>query len=247
MGFSLIQQQALGLDMSALCEWQQEDKTFLLHAHIAEPLALLQDEALKAGFDLRIVSAHRDFSRQLAIWNAKAGGSRLLLDAQGQPLVFESLTNEQKLFAIMRWSALPGLSRHHWGTDFDIYDANRMALEDVQLLPQEVEGDGPCAGMHRWLSERIATNSSCHFYRPYQFDNGGIAPEMWHLSYLPVAMEYARQLNSGMLLPLWEEKQLLLLNELKANLTAIWPNYVQLDTQGQPDWVLKMLSRQVFD
>ena len=24
--------------------------------------------------------------------------------------------------AILLWSALPGASRHHWGTDFDVFD-----------------------------------------------------------------------------------------------------------------------------
>ena len=143
MSMSPLQLQAIGMDESALCEWRQGDRVFLVHREVVEPLACLQADAREAGFDLQLVSAYRSFERQLAIWNAKAEGRRELLDAQGQPLPFESLTPEQRLFAIMRWSAVPGLSRHHWGTDIDIFDASRMAIGDVQLIPQEVEGNGP--------------------------------------------------------------------------------------------------------
>jgi LAS superfamily LD-carboxypeptidase LdcB len=242
MDYSLIQKQALGLDASALCEWRQGDKCFLIHKEIVDPLTRLQEDARQAGFNLQIVSAYRDFSRQLAIWNAKATGKRPLLDSEGNILAFDVLSNEEKLFAILRWSAIPGLSRHHWGTDFDIYDANQMHLEDVQLVPQEVEGSGPCAAMHDWLTGQIAHNQSYQFYRPYQFDSGGIAPEKWHLSYLPLAKSYAEQLKPGLLSNLWQEKQLLLLGELIANLTAIWPKYIELDASKQPEWVIKKLS-----
>lgn len=242
MDFSQQQKQALGLDQAGLCEWKQGEKSFLIHQAIVEPLTRLQQDAQKAGFNLQIVSAYRDFPRQLAIWNAKAMGKRPLLDSDGKILPFAELSNEQKLFAILRWSAIPGLSRHHWGTDFDIYDANKMDLEDVQLVPQEVEGTGPCAAMHDWLTGQIAHNQSHQFYRPYQFDNGGIAPEKWHLSYLPLAKSYAEQLKPGLMINLWEQNQLLLLEELVANLTSIWPKYIELDASQQPDWVIKMLS-----
>ncbi len=242
MDFSLIQKQALGLDTSDLCEWRQAEKCFLVHKEIVNPLTRLQEDAQKAGFNLQIVSAYRDFSRQLAIWNAKATGKRPLLDSDGNILSFDALSNEQKLYTILRWSAIPGLSRHHWGTDFDIYDANQMDLEDVQLVPKEVEDAGPCAAMHDWLTERIAHNQSYQFYRPYQFDGGGIAPERWHFSYLPLAKNYSTQLKPALMISLWQENQLLLVDELIANLTSIWANYIDLDISKQPEWVIKILS-----
>lgn len=241
---TLLQLQAMGRDVSALCEWRQGDRVFLLHKEAVEPLQRLQADARAAGFDLQLASAHRDFERQLVIWNAKAEGRRQLLDSDGQPLDFASLSAEQKLFAIMRWSAVPGLSRHHWGTDIDIFDASQIALDDVQLVPAEVEGDGPCSAMHRWLTGQIASNCSHGFYRPYQFDNGGIAPELWHISYFPLANTYARQLRPGLLEPVWQESHMALHQELVANLTSIWPTYVQLDANRQPEWVKNGLGWQ---
>ena len=47
----------------------------------------------------------------------------------------------------MRWSAIPGSSRHHWGTDLDVYDAAAVTPDyQVQLTPQEWKAlcDLPC-------------------------------------------------------------------------------------------------------
>ena len=145
MSFNRIQKQTVGLDFSDLCEFLQGNRTFMVHKGILESLSKLQQDAHQAGFDLAIASAHRDFSRQLTIWNNKASGKRDLLDSQGNVLPFNQLSETEKLYAILRWSAIPGASRHHWGTDIDIFDARQMSYEDVQLIPQEVENSGPCA------------------------------------------------------------------------------------------------------
>jgi len=49
--------------------------------------------------------------------------------------------------AILHWSALPGASRHHWGTEIDVID--RAALADgrkAQLIPAEYGADGSLPG-----------------------------------------------------------------------------------------------------
>ena len=87
-----------------------------------------------AGFNLQVASSWRSFERQLAIWNGKWRGAPLL-DADNQPLDALQLGDMERLHAIPRWSALPGTSRHHWGTDLDIYDPDclpagtKLALE----------------------------------------------------------------------------------------------------------------------
>ncbi len=87
-----------------------------VHPAIVAPFEALRSDAARAGFELKIVSGFRGFDRQLAIWNAKASGRRPLLDSDGQALCFNELSCEQLLDAILRWSALPGASRHHWGS-----------------------------------------------------------------------------------------------------------------------------------
>ncbi|SPY94009.1 D-alanyl-D-alanine carboxypeptidase [Proteus mirabilis] len=61
----------------------------------------------------------RSFERQLAIWNGKFEGTRPVLDAESQPIDIQTLSEGQRCEAILKWSALPGASRHHWGTEID--------------------------------------------------------------------------------------------------------------------------------
>jgi LAS superfamily LD-carboxypeptidase LdcB len=162
----------------------------LVHKELAPAFNKLQLAAKDEGFDLQIISSFRAYEQQLHIWNNKAQGKRTLLDDKGEPLDFNKLNKEEVVKAIMRWSAVPGASRHHWGTDIDVFDANMLEASQVQLTPQEVAPDGPMGKLHQWLDKLIGNNESFGFFRPYAHDNGGVAPEMWHLSYAPVSVDY---------------------------------------------------------
>jgi LAS superfamily LD-carboxypeptidase LdcB len=164
-------------------------KYFIHHLMLIDFLRL-QKAAAEEGFNLQIISAFRDYERQLKIWNLKASGQRQLIDAEERPLDFSSLSPVEIVFAILRWSALPGCSRHHWGTDIDVYDANTQTPEEVQLVPSETFGEGPSARLHDWLDSRINSNDAFGFYRPYATDRGGVSPERWHLSYYSLSRRY---------------------------------------------------------
>jgi hypothetical protein len=58
---------------------------------------------------------------------------------------------------------------------------------EIELIPEEVNSGGMFGPLHDWLDERIAAHTSIGFFRPYEWDQGGVAPERWHLSYAPVA------------------------------------------------------------
>ena len=108
--------------------------------------------ARAAGIDLKPVSSFRDFDRQVSIWNSKYDGQRPLLDAAGHALDASALSPADRVDAILRWSALPGASRHHWGTDIDLIDANAVAPDyNVQLIPEEFEPAGPFAHCRAWV------------------------------------------------------------------------------------------------
>jgi LAS superfamily LD-carboxypeptidase LdcB len=133
------------------------------------------------------VSSFRDFDRQLYIWNAKWRGERPLLDRAGQPLDAASLDAAARIDTILCWSALPGGSRHHWGTDCDLIDA--AALPEgyrVQLVPEEYAAGGVFGRLTAWLDENMARFG---FYRPYMSAGRGSEVEPWHVSYWPVAHE----------------------------------------------------------
>lgn len=200
-----------------------------IHKQVLQPFIDLQRAAQKAGFDLRICSGFRSFDRQLLIWNGKASGMRPIMDPFGKPINIQNLSSWQKIQAILRWSALPGASRHHWGTDFDIYDAMAMPEDyQIQLSPAEVQGNGIFAPMHDWLDDYLDSQQT-GFYRPYKFDKGGIAPERWHLSYRPVADQYAEQLNSEMLCAKIINSNLMLLDVVLEHLDDIFLRYIAVD------------------
>jgi hypothetical protein len=159
-----------------------------LHPQAARALAGLRRDASAAGFDLRAVSGYRSFERQLQIWNGKALGARELLDENELPLDALSLAPAARVQAILRWSALPGCSRHHWGTEIDVVDAAALrAGEAPRLLRRECEAGGAYEGLHRWLDARIAAGEAGGFFRPYVGRDCAIAAEPWHLSFAPLA------------------------------------------------------------
>jgi len=193
----------------------------------------LQRDARAVGFDLAVASSYRSFDRQLAIFNGKARGERPLHDEQGQPLDVATLAPQQALDAILRFSAFPGGSRHHWGTDLDVYDAAALPADyRLQLSPAEVAPGGLFDPLHGWLDERMARGESHGFFRPYAADRGGVAPERWHLSYAPLARACDRELAPGLLLDSWREVDLALRDVLEADVEALLERYVRIP----PDW-----------
>lgn len=198
---------------------------YLLHKDMIHDFLLLRKSAESAGFNLQIASAFRDYERQLKIWNSKARGERPLLDDQGNPLNFASLSPKEVMFAILRWSAIPGASRHHWGTDIDVFDGLTQKSEDVKLEPAETEGSGPAAALHDWLDTQIAEGQSYGFYRPYQTDRGGVSPERWHLSHNPTA----HRIVSFYTYPLFKknisESEILLKEELLESSEEVFQRY----------------------
>ena len=165
---------------------------------------VLRRRAAEGGLDLRIASAFRDYDRQVRIINDKWSGDRPVIDGDGRLLDRARYDDDEWLNAILRFSALPGTSRHHWGTDLDIWDASATGEHYRPLLsPPEYEPPGPFFGMTQWLDELIAADDAEGFYKPYAVDRGGIAPEAWHVSYRPSALIYQDIVSAEMLMPLW--------------------------------------------
>lgn len=198
-----------------------------LHRDVVAPLLALRDAARGEGFDLRILSGFRDFERQRSIWNRKVDGALPVLDGDARPVRVEALSEEALVFAILRWSALPGASRHHWGTDVDVFDAAaRPEGYEVELIPEEVEPGGMFGPLHAWLDERIGAGSAFDFFRPYDRDRGGVAPERWHLSHAPVAGGFASALTPEIVADTVRGAGVRLERHVLDNLETIWDRFV---------------------
>jgi LAS superfamily LD-carboxypeptidase LdcB len=164
-----------------------------LHYEAVAALLAMRDEARRADIDLAPVSSYRDFARQVTLWNRKWRGERPLYDRSGRELDHASLREADLVDAILCWSAIPGGSRHHWGSDIDVIDARAMPPGyQVQLMPAEYAADGVFGRLTAWLD---ANMHRFGYFRPFGSDRGGPAVEPWHLSYSPVAMLALEELS----------------------------------------------------
>lgn len=157
-----------------------------VHAEAAAALLAMQAAAHAEGIGLRVASGFRDFQRQVLIWNAKYTGQRPLLDRHGYPLVHAELDERSLVDAILLWSALPGASRHHWGSEVDVFDQNACpAGYSPRLTPDEYAPGGVFERLDAWLTANMRRFG---FFRPYVTDRDGVMPEPWHLSYAPISL-----------------------------------------------------------
>lgn len=187
----------------------------------------MQQTATKAGFKLQSASAFRDFSRQQLIWNEKFTGLRPVLDTHSQPLDISQLSEGELCEAILHWSALPGASRHHWGTEIDVYDPLRIPTgQTLQLEPWEYEAGGYLAELNDWLTENMSTFD---FYRPFTAIDAGVAYEPWHISYWPLAHEAEQLLTPEVIKQVLQQEEIYGKNWLINNLNYVFERYIRLD------------------
>lgn len=178
----VTKEEYLGKDSSNLVKFQNpgESLEFLAEASSLKALKALIDDASLHGFDLYVASAYRSFDRQFAIVNDKFKGKRAVLDENEKLLDISKLTDRQKINAILRFSAIPGFSRHHFGTDFDIYAKN--CLKDgakLMLTAREYEKGSYFYEFGLYLEKNL---ESFGFSRPFiSKDLFGYEP--WHISY----------------------------------------------------------------
>lgn len=160
-----------------------------LHREALTAFRQMESAAREAGHRLVIVSATRNFDYQKNIWEAKWQGRRLL--SGGINAATRYSNPAERATAILRYSAMPGASRHHWGTDMDFNAFNNSYFEN-----------GPGKALFQWLEVHAGAFGFC---RPYSA-KGPIRPhgyeeEKWHWSYLPLSKPLteaaARQLSDS--------------------------------------------------
>jgi zinc D-Ala-D-Ala carboxypeptidase len=126
------------------------------------------------GISLKIVSATRNFQYQKGIWDGKWNGSRLV---EGKNLAQQVKDPLEKAKIILRYSAMPGTSRHHWGTDIDINSMDPKYFESPKGKKE-----------FEWLKKNAAQYGFCQPYTPYDsIRPTGHEEEKWHWSYVPLA------------------------------------------------------------
>ncbi len=137
----------------------------------------MADQASKDGIRLTIVSATRNFNYQKGIWERKWDRPKYM-----------GWQELNKTKDIMRYSSMPGTSRHHWGTDVDLNQLENSWFED---------GEGK--KVYDWLTEHAEEYGFHQVYTSQTNGRTGYLEEKWHWSYMPLATvfleEYLKQIS----------------------------------------------------
>lgn len=98
------------------------------------------------------------------------------------------LTDQERQQQILEASSAPGISRHHWGTDVDLFDPD--------MNPAEWEAGQPFADAYSWMFRNASTYGFVQTYSlASTFMRLGYMEERWHWSYYPIGqalLEFAR-------------------------------------------------------
>ncbi len=163
-----------------------------IHKDLLKPWQQMQQAARADGIEIDIASGFRSFARQQQIFDNKMTGNAKVFDLSNNLVEMSKLSTYEKIHSILLFSALPGASRHHWGTDIDVYSKQLLADAPLALENWEYGADGPMAPLTQWLNKNM---HKFGFFRPYDKYRGGIAKEPWHISYQPLAQQFQQQLN----------------------------------------------------
>ncbi|MDT8309797.1 MAG: M15 family metallopeptidase [Bacteroidales bacterium] len=150
-----------------------------------EAFVRMKNSAKKENISLTIVSGTRNFDSQKSIWEAKWNGQRKVE-------VYDLTTIQdpvERARMILRYSSMPGTSRHHWGTDIDINSVSPAYFESEQGKKT-----------YTWLVAHAPDFGFCQTYTPKDsLRPTGYEEEQWHWSYIPIAglltTQYQKQIT----------------------------------------------------
>ena len=152
-------------------------KRIFLEKETALAFQSMVDQAGKDSIRLFAVSGLRTFSEQKVIWDKKICGQHL---SGNQHSAWLNKSLKERVTETMRYSAPPGTSRHHWGTEVDIVSV------DTDFFTSH-EG-------HRISSWLQQNGNAFGFYEVYPSGRKtGYAPEPWHWSFSKKSKPLLRQ------------------------------------------------------
>ncbi len=136
----------------------------------------LKEQAKADGWNLILVSGYRSYRDQRRVWN-QSDDSYLQRGATNQ---------KKRVKAVMSLVSVPGLSRHHWGTELDISESSLRG----QLVNVEPDTPGKVLKFYAWMQNNAPQYGFCQVYLGRK---GSVHSEPWHWSFLPYSKKYQRQ------------------------------------------------------
>lgn len=151
------------------------DKTdAYLRKEAYEAFVKMEAAAAKDGIKLKILSATRNFQRQRKIWEDKWTGVQKIEDGTNAAKKYKQPV--ERATKILLFSAMPGSSRHHWGTDIDF-----------NYLSDDYFTHGQGKKIYTWLQNNAANFGFCQPYSDKTSGRTGYQEEKWHWTYMPLS------------------------------------------------------------
>lgn len=149
------------------------NKATFVHRDALEDLNALMAAAQRDNIPLKVVSGFRSYWHQKNIW-----------DKKWQQYAREIPDETARVEKLTQFSAVPGVSRHHWGTDVDFNSVETAYWHSAE--GQKV---------WQWLRQNAHRYGFCQVYdgRAQGQRSGGHEDEAWHWSHLPSAEPLHRQ------------------------------------------------------
>jgi len=167
-------------DFVAIDKTHTDKKDLYLRDETYEAFVKMHAAALKDGIKLIIISATRNFYSQKFIWERKWKGETLV---EGKNLAKTANDPVERAKIILKFSSMPGTSRHHWGTDIDLNALNNDYFSTEQGKK-----------IYDWLQKNASEYGFCQTYTPKNSSRpSGYEEEKWHWSYLPLARSFLDQ------------------------------------------------------
>ena len=146
-----------------------------------EAFLSMQQKAREEGIEIKVVSSYRSFAHQKSIWNRKYN-----------TYTSEGLSPEKAIEKIIEYTTIPGTSRHHWGTDIDIVDANVTQPKGDILLEEHFNKGGVYSSLKQWMETNASEFGFCLVYTKDE-DRKGFKYEPWHYTFEVLSKPFLEQ------------------------------------------------------
>jgi len=153
-------------------------------------------EAKKSDMNVRVVSSYRSFNHQNLIWTRKYKRYRS-----------RNLSSQHAVQYNIRYTAIPGSSRHHWGTEIDVVNGS-IKTSRYPLNTKNFHGYGIYKSFREWM------DSNAHkfgFYQVYTNDHQrrGFKYEPWHYSFAELAKPMLKEYKERDVQKILKQQELL--------------------------------------
>lgn len=149
---------------------------YKLQPIVFDALEKMKTAALKKGVRIDVVSAYRGFEHQNRLWERKF-----------RKYKNQGLSTKQAVLKVTEYTAIPGTSRHHWGTEVDLRDYSKHNSPNLRSQKD--------SKYEKWMQENAHKFGFYLAYTDNKFRKG-YKFESWHYSYReiskPLLIEYLK-------------------------------------------------------